>query len=307
MKSKTPESPKLEALMDELDLPRYAVVGLLELLWHNAAAHSPRGNIGKFTNKAIARRLDWNGDPDALINAMVSTKWLDAHDEHRLVVHDWPEHCEDAVDMKLARAGDTYAVGLWPRMKRLGKDEKAECRLKIQAKLNEQSTHHAHAVHTNSGDTISVENSTICETGHTVCTESTPPTPPRPSPAPALALTPPEPQPVQAVGSGADVVPAGDRGGARPGTMGDAMHKLGARFNLHASEILRLLDSAGVDSDKIRKHVSQRKDLTPDLVADVIAATQADPKAADPPKLIAHRLEKWTLEKLITLTGAVSA
>lgn len=108
MKREGTEHPKLLLLMDRLDLPRYAAVGLLELLWHWTARYAAVGNIGRYTNAMIARGIHWDGDPDELIGALVDCGWLDQSEAHRLVVHDWADHADEAVKKKLARAGREF-------------------------------------------------------------------------------------------------------------------------------------------------------------------------------------------------------
>lgn len=72
-------------------------VGLLETLWQLVARDAPRGDIGKFDNESIAIGLEWEEDPDQLVEWLVETQWLDACDEHRLIVHDWHEHAPNYV------------------------------------------------------------------------------------------------------------------------------------------------------------------------------------------------------------------
>ena len=90
-------SPKLKRLKRRLQLPQYAVVGLLESLWHMASTQAQRGDIGKWSNEDIAAQLEWGGDETALIEALVGCGWLDEHPEHRLVVHDWHAHADTTV------------------------------------------------------------------------------------------------------------------------------------------------------------------------------------------------------------------
>jgi hypothetical protein len=124
MKRGTPDKTKLRQLCRELGLPQYAGVGLLELLWHRTANEAPRGDIGKLSNEDLALALDWQGDADELVAALVKWRWLDRHDVHRLVVHNWPKHCEDSIHLKLARARDWFADGTVPRLHRLSKAER---------------------------------------------------------------------------------------------------------------------------------------------------------------------------------------
>ena len=111
MKRGTPEHPKTLALMEELGVSKPTAVGLLELLWHFTARFAPRGDIGRFGNRAISSAVGWDGDPDALIAALVKCRWLDEDKEHRLIVHDWSEHADSAVRMWLARRGLEFVDG----------------------------------------------------------------------------------------------------------------------------------------------------------------------------------------------------
>lgn len=95
--------PKMHDLASTLGISRAHAVGILTLLWDQCATFTPQGNIGKLRNGAIARGCDWDGDPDEFIEALLDTGWLEAHDSHRLLVHDWPDHCEQWVRLKLNR------------------------------------------------------------------------------------------------------------------------------------------------------------------------------------------------------------
>jgi len=92
MKHSTPESIKFRKLQRRLGLPRYAVAGLLEMLWIATIKNAPRGDIGRFDNESIAIECDWEGDADEFVAALVDAKWLDRCAENRLVVHDWADH-----------------------------------------------------------------------------------------------------------------------------------------------------------------------------------------------------------------------
>ena len=86
-------STKMKRLGRLLEIPQYQVVGILESLWHTTAKEAPQGNIGKLSNEDIALGIEWMGDPQALISALVQSRWLDEQDDARLVVHDWHLHC----------------------------------------------------------------------------------------------------------------------------------------------------------------------------------------------------------------------
>lgn len=85
--------------------------GVLELLWDLCASSTPKGNIGRYSNEDIADEIGYDGDPDKLIEALVAAGWLDEDEEHRLVVHDWHEHCPRYVQTKVRRMIDSGKGG----------------------------------------------------------------------------------------------------------------------------------------------------------------------------------------------------
>jgi hypothetical protein len=86
-----------------LDIPLYQAVGMLELLWHLTAREAPRGDIGKLSNEDIALALDYRGDEDVLIEALIRTRWLDRNETHRLLIHDWHEHAWLTINSRALR------------------------------------------------------------------------------------------------------------------------------------------------------------------------------------------------------------
>lgn len=119
MKKGTIEHPKLLLLEAALRITKIEAIGLLEALWHWTARYAPRGDIGKFTDEQIAQGAFWpRKDCDRLIEALVDKRWIDRHEEHRLVVHGWSEHAEDMVRKYLNRTGQTFADGQPPYNKR---------------------------------------------------------------------------------------------------------------------------------------------------------------------------------------------
>jgi len=127
MKRGVTHSKKIELLMAILNIPRYQAVGILEMLWHVTDQKRFHGDIGTMSNREIAKQLGWAGDPDALIEALVESRWLDESGPHRLLIHDWPEHCDAAVHMKIARRKEWFADGTQPKLL-LPKKELAEAR-----------------------------------------------------------------------------------------------------------------------------------------------------------------------------------
>lgn len=108
MKRGTPNHPKVDELAARLKLSRYAAVGLLEMLWHAAAQYAHAGDIGRFTDDAIAKMLCYDGASIKLVSALVATNWLDRCACHRLRIHDWPDHADQTVERVLAKRGEAF-------------------------------------------------------------------------------------------------------------------------------------------------------------------------------------------------------
>lgn len=97
----TADLVKFKSLKAKLGTPLYATLGILETLWHFTAKNAIQGDVGKYTNQEIAAWVEWNGNPDALIEALTETKWLDRHSICRLIVHDWHIHADKSVKTTL--------------------------------------------------------------------------------------------------------------------------------------------------------------------------------------------------------------
>ncbi len=119
------DHPKLVDLAQQLSIPRYAAGGLLARLWEWTAEYAPAGDVGRYADNFITGGLFWEGDAATVLDALVAAGWLDRHETHRLLIHDWPDHCEESVHKKLARAGLYFANGVKPNTTRLTKEEKA--------------------------------------------------------------------------------------------------------------------------------------------------------------------------------------
>lgn len=111
MKRGTPLNPKVAHLAELLKLELFEAVGILEMIWHFTAQYAPQGDIGKWPDEAIAKAVGWKRPTGrsgvtpgcTLSDALVEAKWLDRDPQHRLIVHDWQEHCDQSVTRKLAR------------------------------------------------------------------------------------------------------------------------------------------------------------------------------------------------------------
>lgn len=114
MKSGTTELMKFKRLQRRLRLSKLVTTGLLELLWQATAKNAPQGDIGRFSNEDIAIECDYDGDPDEMVDALVGCDWIDECADHRLVIHDWHEHCPTYIKGNLAKHKKQLAIARCP-------------------------------------------------------------------------------------------------------------------------------------------------------------------------------------------------
>ncbi len=124
MKKGTPDHPKTLDLAANLGIPIWAACGILETLWHWTAKYAPCGDIGKFTDAAIARGIGWTEDSDRLLNALVCARFVDNCAHNRRAIHDWSTHAEDAVHMRLYRTKTYFCDGVKPKASRVSREER---------------------------------------------------------------------------------------------------------------------------------------------------------------------------------------
>ncbi len=117
---------KYKKLKRQLGMPEYQVKGALESIWHLTLRETLDGGIGRLSNEDIAACIEWEHDPDMLIESLVKTGWLDRCDRHRLVIHDWPDHCPRFVHGNLKRHGRIFANGSKPASRKRAKDQSAK-------------------------------------------------------------------------------------------------------------------------------------------------------------------------------------
>lgn len=105
MKSGVIGSLKFKRLKRLLQLPDYAICGVLESIWGLAVEQAKLGDIGRFSDDEIAAGIEWEGDAAVLLAALVESKWLDRSplESVRLIIHDWPEHAPQFVTRWIAR------------------------------------------------------------------------------------------------------------------------------------------------------------------------------------------------------------
>lgn len=110
MKIGTTEKLKFKNLQRRLRLPLWQAVGLLEALWKVVVCrNTPAGDVGRLSNEDIAGLLEWDGDADELVDALVATGWVDSDPVHRLLIHDWEQECEGWLKGNLTASRKEFA------------------------------------------------------------------------------------------------------------------------------------------------------------------------------------------------------
>lgn len=98
-------SPKIHALARRLAIPFPHALGISGLLWNFTCDHAPDGNVGKHGALGIATATHWDGDSNALVDALVAVRLIDVLENGEMVIHQWEEHCPQWVKNKNARGG----------------------------------------------------------------------------------------------------------------------------------------------------------------------------------------------------------
>lgn len=260
----------------------WMAVGVLESLWHFAAEYAKPGDIGRFTDAQIAAAVDWKGDPSAFVAALVESRWLDAHPRHRLVVHDWPEHCEDSIHKSLARAGLKFASGKKPSLSRLEVKERE--RLEQEPPSRRKRT---------PGGRPADALSTAC------------PSPAQPKPSPCLspaqpspAQAPPDARPEPVSGSGGSEAARVGAGVGGPGGRGLALPLQRIAANVgdaadaeRALQVQAILARAGVNAN-VQAEFVRRRDVTPARLESELRSIREANGVVDVAGVLVSRLRK---------------
>lgn len=109
MKREALRHPKMLDLSARLGIPLEHAIGIMQVLFNWVADMAPQGDVGKWPDGSIAVACGWSGDPQSFVNSLVDAKWLDRDSKHRLLVHDWSEHCERWVKAKLEKTKQRFA------------------------------------------------------------------------------------------------------------------------------------------------------------------------------------------------------
>jgi hypothetical protein len=131
-----PEHPKFARLKRTLKVPKWGALGLLESLWHFTGKFTPHGDLGKYSDAEIEAWLEWEGEPGALISALITCGWVDENKEHRLVVHDSHQHADDATKLAVKRSRRYFVVPTVSQQCGDG-DDKTDARTRLPGPVSE--------------------------------------------------------------------------------------------------------------------------------------------------------------------------
>jgi len=84
-------------------------VGAVRLLFAATEKHTPRGDIGKLSDPAIATACGFVGNAEQFGSALVQEGFLQRDIEHRLLVSDWPDLCLPDLAEELVGTGVGFA------------------------------------------------------------------------------------------------------------------------------------------------------------------------------------------------------
>lgn len=118
MKRAAADHPKLEDLADAIakeykhhaKFARVMATGVVERLWIFCGKFTPQGDIGRRTDEQICRFIGWpKGDERKLIDLLLRVNLLQSSRDHRLIVWDWADHCDQTTKRALQRKGLSFA------------------------------------------------------------------------------------------------------------------------------------------------------------------------------------------------------
>lgn len=114
---------KTRRLARLLNIPACYALGILEALWHLTAVRYPDGDISSLSTSDIAEELFYEGDADALVTALIESKWLDElpfgtsfKPMCTLLVHGWSENADSHIQAQLSKRRQCFADGTMPKL-----------------------------------------------------------------------------------------------------------------------------------------------------------------------------------------------
>jgi len=93
--------PKLFDLARSLEVPEPYAIGLLHLLWWWVLDYAPTGDLSSFSVQVIARSARWPNEPKTLVDALVSSGFIDRTD-NGLRLHNWGNYAGRITEQRAA-------------------------------------------------------------------------------------------------------------------------------------------------------------------------------------------------------------
>ena len=94
-----PTHHKTKALKRLLKIPTPHALGILNLLWLWALDHASDGDVSRFVPVTLADVCEWDGDPEALIAALVGAGFIEQRDGGHFI-HDWFDYAGKLVELR---------------------------------------------------------------------------------------------------------------------------------------------------------------------------------------------------------------
>jgi hypothetical protein len=102
MKTDALRHPKLRRLKRILKIKQFEAIGILEGLFQFACLYANDGRVGKWPAEDLADFLEWQQDPEELVEALRSAGWIDGQGD-QATIHDWGDHCPRYITQRQAR------------------------------------------------------------------------------------------------------------------------------------------------------------------------------------------------------------
>jgi hypothetical protein len=117
--------PKTLDLAERLGIMDCYAVGVLETFWQWVASYHPDGDLTGTKPSIFGRGISYRGNAKKVWDALVAAGFID-HRDGKFFVHDWPEHAEDSIHIRLARSRNFCADGTTPRLNRIAHQEREQ-------------------------------------------------------------------------------------------------------------------------------------------------------------------------------------
>lgn len=88
--------PKRKRLSRLLGISRRETIGLLHEVWWWAYDYMPEGNLTALTDADIADAVDWEGDPGALVSALIESGFINPD----RTLHDWWDYAQKWIERR---------------------------------------------------------------------------------------------------------------------------------------------------------------------------------------------------------------